>query len=50
VREMDQLKFVYEKAISKYLEDKVIDYITGGQEGFLITGESPSDCGSCTSC
>ncbi|NLY38857.1 MAG: hypothetical protein GX044_06100 [Firmicutes bacterium] len=47
---MDQLKFVYEKAISKYLEDKVIDYITGAQEGFLIAGEGPSDCGSCTSC
>jgi hypothetical protein len=47
---MDQLKFVYEKAISAHLEDKVIDYITGAQEGFMITGEGPSACDSCSSC
>ena len=47
---MDQLKFVYEKAIAGYLEDKVIDYVTGAREGFLISSEGPSDCGGCTSC
>ena len=46
--EFDGFKIVYEKKIALHLEDKVVDYHTGMQEGFTITDGKGTDCdGDC---
>ena len=50
-REIDGVSFIYEEKIAPYVNDKIIDYITGPQSGFQIKRDGPDPgCGSCSSC
>lgn len=47
--EIEGISFVYEKKIAPYVNDKIIDYVTGPQSGFYIKKEGPdSCCGTCS--
>lgn len=46
VEQVDGLRFVYEQKVSIHLKGKVLDYITGANEGFTLHNEhSGGDCG-----
>ena len=45
---MEELKFVYDKSVSQHLSGKVIDFVSGPQEGFTITGAGHSACDGCS--
>lgn len=41
--------FVLEKKVVPHVDDKIIDYITTPQEGFVIRKDgSDSECGDCS--
>lgn len=49
VEESTGVKIVCDKNVSRHLAGKVIDYLTGAQEGFTITAESGGhSCGDCS--
>ena len=49
VEQVDSLHFVYENKVTPHLEGKVLDYITGANEGFTLYSEdSGGECdGGC---
>lgn len=49
VEETEGVSFVFEKKVLPHLNDKIIDYVTTPQEGFMISKENPdTQCGSCS--
>ncbi len=49
VEQVDSLHFVFENKVSDHIEGKILDYITGANEGFTLYSEKPDkDCdGGC---
>ena len=49
VEEMEGVPFVLEKKVLPHVSDKIIDYLTEPQEGFVIRKEGPdTGCGDCS--
>ncbi len=48
---VNDLNFIYERKVSPYLEDKIVDYQTGPNEGFAIYGgNGAAGCGPESDC